>query len=523
MLPEIKVKIGADTSGLEKGISSATSSLGKFAKQAAVALGVAGAAGGFVAMTKAAIDNADALDNMAQRLGITVEALSRLQFAAKLSDTSIQSLQVGFRTLATNMVAGSDAFSQLGISLQNADGTMRSSVDVFSEIADRFAAMENGALKSSIAVDLFGRSGLDLIPLLNEGSAGLAEFARQSDAIGNTISTNTATAAAEFNDTLDVLNSKFTGIVNNVMKAVLPALNGIADTLDDVSPEAIGILAAIAGSVAALGAASAVAAPGIAALSAALGGLATAAAAIAAIPGGVAFLAGGIFAASTTAVNQNEDAVISAIQARADAMKKLKEDLSSESYGDTSAFASIFASPEAAESEIEAIKEHHATIQTLEKDHVQKVSGIRREGQNQDLQYMGQFFSSVGSIMESGGNEMLGLAKAFGSAQALINTFVAGSQALADPTVPFWGKAAAFASMIATGLSAVSAIKGASKNAGGGAASAAGTPAAAAPAMNRTLTVQGITPGQIFSGDSMRDFMEQMLQMQRDGYQVVLA
>jgi hypothetical protein len=46
---------------------------------------------------------------------------------------------------------------------------------------------------------------------------------------------------------------------------------------------------------------------------------------------------------------------------------------------------------------------------------------------------------------------------------------------------------------------------------------------AAEPAMNRTLTVQGITPGQIFSGDSMRDFMERMLEMQRDGYQVVLA
>jgi hypothetical protein len=77
--------------------------------------------------------------------------------------------------------------------------------------------------------------------------------------------------------------------------------------------------------------------------------------------------------------------------------------------------------------------------------------------------------------------------------------------------------------MIATGLSAVSSIKSASKNSTGGGAAAASASSAAAPAMNRTLTVQGITPGQIFSGDAMRDFMEQMLQMQRDGYQVVLA
>jgi len=512
MLPEIKVKIGADTSGLEKGISSATSSLGKFAKQAAVALGVAGAAGGFVAMTKAAIDNADALGKAAQKMGITVEALSRLQYAAQLSDVSLQGLQVGINALSRQMAAGSDAFNALGIAVKNSDGTLRSSVQVLGEIADRFAAMENGTTKTAIALDIFGRSGAELIPLLNAGSAGLADMAAQADRVGATISGSAAVAAEQFNDTLTQISATVGGVFNRIAGEALPSLQALANTL--ASPEFAQASATLATNI--IGAFNAVTQAIVTATNAVDGFLK--------FLGGAGEQAGPLLNQMLPGEKLNfADKIRNASQNPMD-LANFYAGMGLNPDGTLKVAApTVEAENPVFVAEIDKLKEHHATIQTLEKDHVQKVSGIRREGQNQDLQYMGQFFSSVGSIMESGGNEMLGLAKAFGSAQALINTFVAGSQALADPTVPFWGKAAAFASMIATGLSAVSSIKSASKNSTGGGAAAASASSAAAPAMNRTLTVQGITPGQIFSGDAMRDFMEQMLQMQRDGYQVVLA
>lgn len=564
MLPEIKVNIGVDTDSLQKGLTDATNKLARFGKQAGAAIAVAGtgAAVGLAALTKAAIDNADALDNMSQRIGVSVEALSRLQYAAKLSDTSIESLQTGFRTLANNMVAGSDAFAKLGISITNTDGSMRSSVDIFSEIADRFAGMEDGALKSALAVDVFGRSGLDLIPMLNSGSAGLAEFARQSDQVGYTLSTQAASGAAQFNDTLDRIGLTMNGVVNKVMVAALPALQSLADTL--ASPE----FAAAAGTLASgiVDAFNAVTQAVVFATNSLKGfldfldGTAEQAGPLIndLLPGEKLNFADRIRGAAIQPLRQSDlysgfdinpdgtiklnapskpasfvpsglggggspaiDAERERIAARLAVIQEgflSENELLTQKYADDQQLLN-----DALAKKLLTEQEHQAAIQSLEQQHTDKLSAIRDAAQARDLQSMGSFFGAVGSIMEQGGGQMLGIAKAFGAAQALINSYVAASQALADPTVPFWGKAAAFASMVATGLQAVNSIKGATPGGGGGASPSATSGGVASAAMNRTLTVQGITPGQIFSGDSMRDFMERMLEMQRDGYQVVLA
>lgn len=573
MLPEIKVKIGADTTGLEKGIVSATGSLSKFAKQAAVALGVAGAAGGFVAMTKAAIDNADALNKAAQKIGISVEALSRLQYAAKLSDVSIQGLQVGMNALARQMAAGSDAFTALGISVTNSDGTLRSSVAVLGEVADRFSRMENGATKTALALDIFGRSGTELIPLLNSGSDGLAAMAQEADNVGATISGSAGVAAEKFNDTLTKIGATVGGVFNKIASEAIPALQGLADTL--ASPEFAQAASQFAQAV--------------------IGGLNL----IAQTATGVSNLLNNLFGTVgqktsewlTISAEMNRERLGRLAQDTEEYKKLLAETLAMEAELSTRDPGLLLASPydqasinqfagtqasnapfvpgafgagatsadaerqkiadrlaviqegflteselinqkytddlqtlnDAFSNELLTRQEHQAAIQNLEQQHVNKLSDLRAAAQQRDLQDMNSFFSSVGSIMEQGGGQMLSIAKAFGAAQAFINTFVAGSQALADPTVPFWGKAAAFASMVATGLQAVNSIKSATPGGGGAGASGAAATPATTTAMNRTLTVQGITPGQIFSGDAMRDFMEQMLQMQRDGYQVVLA
>lgn len=571
MLPDIKVKIGADTSGLEKGIVSATSSLGKFAKQAAIALGVAGAAGGFVAMTKAAIDNADALNKASQKMGIAVEALSRLQYAAKLSDVSLEGLQTGMNALSRQMAAGSDSFKALGIAVTNSDGTLRSSLPVLGEIADRFAQIPDGATKTALALDIFGRSGAELIPLLNQGSAGLADMAREADNVGATISGSTAAAAEQFNDTLTKIGATVGGVFNKIASEALPALQGLADTL--ASPEFAQAASQFAQAV--------------------IGGLNL----IAQTATGVSNLLNNLFGTVgqktsewlTLSAEMNRERLGRLAQDTEEYKKLLAETMAMEAELNNRNPGLLLASPydqasinqyagietpgvpvlpgaggsdaeaerqkiadrlaviqegflteaelvdqkyaddlqtlnDAFANELLTRQEHQAAVEQLEQQHANKLSAIRAAANAKDLQAMGQFFGAVGSIMEQGGGEMLGIAKAFGAAQALINSYVAASQALADPTVPFWGKAAAFASMVATGLSAVNAIKGVSKGGGGGSPAAASTSdTSAAMAMNRTVTVQGLNPGQIFSGDAMRDFMEQLLQMQRDGYQVVLA
>ena len=543
MLPEIKVKIDADTTGLNKGLAAATDSLAKFGTRARAAIGVAatGAAVGLIALTKSAIDNADALDNMSQRIGVSVEALSRLQYAAKLSDTSIESLQTGFRTLANNMVAGSDAFAKLGISITNTDGSMRSSVEIFSEIADRFAGMEDGALKSALAVDFFGRSGLDLIPMLNAGSAGMAEFARQSDEFNYTISTKTARAAAAFNDNLDKVNAQLTGIANKVMEAVLPALTEFSNLIVRMDPTVVAIAAGLLG----IGAAAALAAPGVSALAASLGLVATSIAAIAAIPGGLALLAGGVFLGSTTPAGAPSDSVVPG--GYDDRMNRGGSLLDStfaafggdKTFGSTEEmFKSLKQPPKLGggglDPEIDAIREQNdarlaaigeglTAIEEQEQEHQDRLEAIRSASLYRNLDAASSIFGSISSIMKTQGDKQIGIQKGIASAGVAISTAAGVMKAIEQFGWP--GGLLPAAAVAAEGMAQLASINSASASGsnGAGGVKGGGSAAAAEPAMNRTLTVQGITPGQIFSGDAMRDFMERMLDMQRDGYQVVLA
>lgn len=145
----IEVKFSADTSDLDKGIASAGSKIQNFGKMAAIGLAgmaAAAAAGGLAlgALTRQAINFADEIGKTAQKIGMTSESLSRLEYAAKLSDISLGQLQVGLGQLSKNMQAGDDAFTALGISVTNSQGLLRGTEEVLLDVAERFAGMEDG-------------------------------------------------------------------------------------------------------------------------------------------------------------------------------------------------------------------------------------------------------------------------------------------------------------------------------------------------------------------------------------------
>ena len=244
----LRVALGLDSAQFSAGLKSASTGLSKFAKSAAIGFAAvaatAAAAGGALAVAvKGSIDRADNLSKTAQRIGTTTEALSRLEWAAKLSDVSLEQLSTGLQRLSRNMLDVSNgvgaqaktAFEALGISVVDAEGKLRSSDAVFAEIADRFARMPDSAEKTGLAMQLLGRAGAQMIPLLNAGAEGLADMAAESDQLGNTISTNTGYAAERFNDSLTRVQAVMGGVVNKIMEAVLPSLNRLGDLL--ASPE----------------------------------------------------------------------------------------------------------------------------------------------------------------------------------------------------------------------------------------------------------------------------------------------
>jgi hypothetical protein len=260
LIGALKVSLGLDSAQFNNGLKAAQGDLGRFGKLVGVSLaGVAAAAAGVATAmaiaVKGSIDHADALSKTAQKAGVATEALSRLEFAAKLSDLSLDQLAGGLQKLSRNMVdvaTGSTgpaaaAFAALGIGVKDAAGNIRASEDVFAEVADRFVRMEDGATKTALAIQLFGKSGADLIPLLNSGRDGLKAMADESDRLGLTISTKTGRAAEQFNDTLTRVGAILEGVTTKVMAGALPALQRVADTL--ASPQVAQAAAAFANGI----------------------------------------------------------------------------------------------------------------------------------------------------------------------------------------------------------------------------------------------------------------------------------
>lgn len=198
-------------------------------------LGVAVSVAGLTAMVKSAIDTGDALDEMSQRVGVSVETLSVWKPAAEQSGVSGESFEKGLRKLSTTMLEAAtgseDAarnFAAVGVEFNNQDGTLHATDQVLLDLAERFKAMPDGAEKTALAVQLFGKSGAELIPFLNQGRDGINELAAEMQALGVQMSSETAAQAGNFNDALDKLKLATTSISNQIIASLLPALNDMA-------------------------------------------------------------------------------------------------------------------------------------------------------------------------------------------------------------------------------------------------------------------------------------------------------
>ena len=227
----IEIALSADGSGLERGLNRAQGAISRFSKSAVAGLAGALSAGAFVAAGKAALNYADKISKVSQKIGMTTEELSGLNYAAKLSDVSIEQLQGSLGMMARKMGESADSFAAFGVTLKNSDGSMRSTNEVLMDVAERFAQMSDGVQKSQWAFELFGRSGLELIPLLNSGASGIAEMTAQARMFGVVVSQDAAKGAEAFNDNITRLQQYVAGAVQNFTTGMTPALVNVSNAL----------------------------------------------------------------------------------------------------------------------------------------------------------------------------------------------------------------------------------------------------------------------------------------------------
>ena len=229
------------TTGMAAGAARGGLALGALATAAAGAFAaVGGLTAAFTGMQNA-IQDLDRLDELGQRLGMTASELRELAFVANQNGMSLEQLAGGFNRLSRNIARAGEgnarasaAFKQLGIDIKNTDGSLKSSEQVFNEIADAFSKMEDGPRKAALAMQLFGAAGVAMIPILNQGSSAVEKLKKEIRELG-ILGPEAFDAAGEqagaFGDNIDKLKVVFSEFFMALAAEVLPTLNVLIESI----------------------------------------------------------------------------------------------------------------------------------------------------------------------------------------------------------------------------------------------------------------------------------------------------
>jgi hypothetical protein len=198
--------------------------------------GVAIAAGaGIMEMALQGAELVHSLDMASQKTGISIQALQGLQAAGATVGVSLDGMVMATRKFSQALTGTGKGASAAGITLRTLGVTSHSTGEALLQVAEAFEKMPNGAQKAADAVALFGREGLNLIPLLNKGKAGIEEFNAIVDAYGPKVGKD----AVEADEKLMVANVKLTQSWDrfkvSAETAALPAITAVKDYMADLN------------------------------------------------------------------------------------------------------------------------------------------------------------------------------------------------------------------------------------------------------------------------------------------------
>ena len=170
-----------------------------------------------VKATKSFLEFGDSIDKISARTGASAEFISALGFAAEQSGADIATLEkaiVGqqrtINDLNQGLATAADSYDVLGLSAKDLVGV--GVEDSFTLIAQRLSEVKDPSLRAATALEIFGKAGQRLIPLLNGGEAAIKKYVDQANKAGLVINQQDATAAAELADSLNLARRAFRGL-----------------------------------------------------------------------------------------------------------------------------------------------------------------------------------------------------------------------------------------------------------------------------------------------------------------------
>lgn len=212
--------------GLGKGLALAG------AATAVVTAATVKSAEAFVSAASDVAEYGDNIDKMSQKMGISSEAYQEWDFVMQHCGTSMDSLKASMKTLASAAETGSEAFEQLGISQEEIANM--SQEELFDKTIAALQNVEDETQRTYLAGQLLGRGATELGALLNMSADETEEMRKELHDLGGVMSDEAVKASAEFQDSLQNMQTAAAGLKNNLMSQFLPGMSSVMDGLSKV-------------------------------------------------------------------------------------------------------------------------------------------------------------------------------------------------------------------------------------------------------------------------------------------------
>jgi hypothetical protein len=222
-------RVANSTQGVEEKMAKA----GKAIRNFAGGIGLAFTAREIISGIQGVIDAMDEAVKASQRLGISVESLQEWQFALRLSGvdagtfaTAVGKVAQGIQDIdAGEINKTTQALRAFGVTAKD------TSDQALEKLIDGFSRMSDGPLKTALALDVFGKAGKELIPLMNSGAAGIAAMRRELGLLQGTFTAEDAKRAEEFNDNMEKIKTAAAGTGRAIASTILPELVNLTGAL----------------------------------------------------------------------------------------------------------------------------------------------------------------------------------------------------------------------------------------------------------------------------------------------------
>lgn len=230
-----------DIFGRDKGVGAMFDKVSGKGKDTSNMLQGLGAAAAGMGIVKAGTDAVDKFKDVAgaalllqRETGASAEESSRLGFALTQAGMSAEDTKKGFGIFSKNLVASEkDATThaamvgKLGMEYTDAQGKLLPMTEILPKLATKFQDMENGPEKTALAMQLFGKSGADMIPFLNKGGDAIGELMHKSDELGTTMDQGAINSFKDAKKESREWEATITGLQVTIGGALLPVLTSL--------------------------------------------------------------------------------------------------------------------------------------------------------------------------------------------------------------------------------------------------------------------------------------------------------